>query len=277
MGTGWMDVTDVPFDAVLLLERVQLGWLPGWIGGSLPREQLSLAFSANPKAAWFVRHKCPEIADWLEAVIAEAPNDASPEEVRAAELEILRTIDDLLVYVLEPRLYDAQPFLGWDSAELTGLMDFTGRTVIDVGAGTGRLAFAVAEAGAWPVFAVEPVGNLRDYVRAKAGERGIRDFYAVDGTITSIPFPAEFADVVMGGHVFGDEPTEELAEMLRVTRPGGMVILCPGNNDVDNDVHAFLVEWGAQWGRFEEPVDGIKRKYWIHKGDGHGMRAGRGA
>jgi len=77
----------------------------------------------------------------------------------------------------------------------------------------------------------------------------------------------------MGGHVFGDHPEEEYAEMVRVTKPGGMVILCPGNNDRDEGWHSFLVDQGFEWSRFEEPGDGIKRKYWkvIPEGKPSGM------
>jgi SAM-dependent methyltransferase len=87
----------------------------------------------------------------------------------------------------------------------------------------------------------------------------------VDGLITDIPFPDGFFDVTMGGHVFGDEPEAEWRQLERVTRPGGRVLLCPGNNDVDNGVHQFLVSQGCRWDRFEEPVDGMKRKYWKNK------------
>ena len=42
----WMDLSDVPFDALLLLERVQIGWLPRW--SALPRPELAIALRGAP-------------------------------------------------------------------------------------------------------------------------------------------------------------------------------------------------------------------------------------
>jgi len=262
LAVDWMDVSNVSFNALLLLERVQLTWLPGWIAEGAGREELALALAANPAVSWFIRRKCPEVAAWVDELLSSVPGIADAQRVRAAEVAVLQAIEDLLVYALDPSIYDAQPFLNWDSEELTALVEFTGRTVLDVGAGTGRLALTTAQAGAKPVFAVEPVANLRRYLIQKARAAGLDCVYAVDGLITDIPFPDAFADVTVAGHVFGDAPAEECEELARVTRPGGMVILCPGNNDVDNDMHALLVEQGFSWSRFEEPRDGVKRKYW---------------
>jgi len=258
-GTNWIDVSSLSFNALLLLERVQLSWLPGW----LPESELAVALRANPAVAWFMRHKCPELAGWLDDVMAmEASAAPGPDEVRQAELAILQTLNDLLTYALNPAAYDAQPFLRWDDQELLSLIDFAGKTVIDIGSGTGRLAFVAAREGAKAVYAVEPVANLRDYIRARAGELGLANVYAVDGLITDLPFSGDFADVTVGGHVFGDHREEELVELLRVTRPGGMVILCPANADKDNDRHSFLGDHGFAWSRFEEPGEGTMRKYW---------------
>ena len=49
---------------------------------------------------------------------------------------------------------------------------------------------------------------------------------------------------------------------MRVTKKNGMIILCPGNNDEDNDIHKYLISKGFSWSVFEEPTDGNKRKYW---------------
>ena len=259
MAVDWMDVSEIPFDALTLLERVQLSWLPR---SSVPEESFAVALRAHPSIEWHIRAKCPALGEWLDGLFAafpDAPSDAK--RLREAELEVLCAIRDWLVFVLDPSIYDAQPFLAWDSNELTAIVDFSGKTVIDVGCGTGRLTF-VAASEAREVYAVDPVENLRCYVRERARERGLANVYCVDGLITQLPFPDAFVDITMGGHVFGDDPEEELAEVLRVTRPGGSVVLCPGNDDVDNERHAVLVGHGFEWGRFEEPVDGIKRKYW---------------
>jgi hypothetical protein len=255
----WMDVSSLSFNALLLLERVQIGWLPAW--AALPRSDLAVALHANPAVAWFLRYKCPEIAPWLDALLLEAPERPSAEKVRASEVAVLRAMVDLIVYATDPAIYDAQPFLGWDSNELLSLADFSSCVVIDVGAGTGRLALTVAPL-ARVVYAVEPVAHLRSYLKQKAGRQGIENVFVVDGLITDIPFPASVADVTMSGHVYGDNPADECRELARVTRPGGMIILCPGVRDEDCYAHDFLVAQGFSWSRYEEPKDGMHRKYW---------------
>jgi 2-polyprenyl-3-methyl-5-hydroxy-6-metoxy-1,4-benzoquinol methylase len=259
MPREWMDVSQLSFNALLLLEQVQLSWLPGW----LPEQELGLALKANPVVQWYMRHKCPQLNEWLDRVMSAAGGDkpGDPVEIRQAEVGVLASMTDLVVYAIDPAVYDAQPFLGWDTNELLSVTDFSGKTAIDVGAGTGRLALAVAEK-ARTVFAVEPVANLRAYLKKKAQAKGLQNVYPVDGLITDIPFPEQTADVTMGGHVFGDDLDAEYQELERVTKVGGMIILCPGNNDADNDTHGFLVHRGFEWSRFEEPRDGWKRKYW---------------
>lgn len=41
-----------------------------------------------------------------------------------------------------------------------------------------------------------------------------------------------------------------------------MIILCPGTRYIEDPAHNFLVAQGFAWSRFEEPRDGIYRKYW---------------
>jgi SAM-dependent methyltransferase len=262
MHLNWIDVTNLSFNTLLLLERVQLSWFPGW----LPEEALAIALQANPTVDWYLRHKCPEIIPWLDKLLATygSSSTLSPGLIRQAEINILNTINDLLVYALNPAIYDAQPFLGWDSAELLQLVDFSEKIVIDVGSGTGRLAFIAASIST-VVYAVEPVGNLRRYIKQKAGELNLTNVFPVDGLITDIPFPDSFADIIMGGHVYGEHPEAEYAEMMRVTKSGGMLILCPGTSLAESAAHDFLLSKDFNWSLFEEPQSGLKRKYWKTK------------
>jgi len=102
--TNWMDMTDVSFRSLFLLERIQLSWLPGW----LREDVLAIALAGNPEVEWYMRSKCPELIPWLDHVMKEEVKDSLP--LREAELYILRQLDDLLVYVLKPELYDSQPY-----------------------------------------------------------------------------------------------------------------------------------------------------------------------
>ena len=257
MPGAWIDVSKLSFKTLLLLERVQLSWFPGWV----PEDDLAQALKANPAVEWYIWHKCPEIEGWLKWILSRVPDEAGQKSTRQAEIAVLESIDDLAVYVTDPAAYDSQLFLNWDSHEMTDTIDFSEKVVIDVGAGTGRLTLVAARM-AKTVYAVEPVGNLRDYLREKARQMGFRNVFVMDGLITSLPFPDRFADITMGGHIFGDAPENEYNELVRVTRTGGSILLCPGNNDRDNQIHDFLLSRSFAWSRFEEPRDGWKRKYW---------------
>jgi SAM-dependent methyltransferase len=185
----------------------------------------------NPTIEWYRRHKCPDIVPWLIQVLSGYIPSSPPSayQIHQAELKILRIINDLVVYVVDPSIYDAQPFLNWGPDELRQRVDFTGKTVIDIGSGTGKLAFIAAES-ATVVYAIEPVGNLRCYIKQKACSPNFTNVFPMDGLITDLPLPAGFADITMGGHVFGDHPELEYNEMKRTTIPGGMLILCPGSS-----------------------------------------------
>lgn len=257
MSVKWIDATKLSFKSLLLLERWQIELLSKRTFG----KDFAIAIKANPEVEWFLRNKFPEISGWLDKILSIELADSSIEDIRKAELAIMDEINDWLTYAIDPAVYDNQLFLKWDSTELLNLADFTGKVVLDVGAGTGKLAFLVADK-AKAIYAVEPIESLRHWMKNKAQEKKLNNFYVADGFIESLPFSDGFADIVMSGHVFGDNLEEENQELERVVKKGGMIIHCPGNNDEDNETHQFLIRHGYDWSRFEEPDDGVKRKYW---------------
>ena len=95
-----------------------------------------------------------------------------------------------------------------------------GRTVLDLGAGTGKLTRQLRETGA-TVVAVEP----GDAMRAQL-ERAVPDVEALRGSAEGIPLPDDSVDAITVGQAFHwFRHDEALPEMHRVLRPGGGVAL----------------------------------------------------
>ena len=91
-----------------------------------------------------------------------------------------------------------------------------GRTVVDLGAGTGKLTRLLVPTGA-RVVAVEPL----DAMRAEL-EVAVPEAEALSGTAEAMPLPDDSVDAVVVAQAFHwFRPVEALAELARVVRPGG--------------------------------------------------------
>jgi SAM-dependent methyltransferase len=257
---GWLDVSEINFNALLLLEPIHGEGLAS--GYYKPTAQMGTALKANPSVEWYLRQIHPPVGDYLDQCLALANPNPTPVEIRQAEIDVMNMMQDWLIYVLDPAKYDELEFLKWDDDSLLSMADFKGKVVVDIGAGTGRLAFTAAPLAS-VVYAVEPVSKLRQYIWEKRDRLGLDNIFPLDGTITQIPLPDDFADIIMVGHVFGDFPKEECDEMIRVVRSGGMILLHPGtNNNANSEPAQYLVQEGFEFAIFEEPGVGTLRKYW---------------
>ena len=257
-GLDWLDVSNIDFKALLLLEPLHAQYIAEWE----PSEALGTALNTHTCVAWYLEQIHPPIKQFVDQCLALANPNPSPKELRQAELSVLENMEDWLIYILDPGLYDRLDFLKWDDASLSDMTDFNDKIVLDIGSGTGRLAFTVAPQ-ARTVYAIEPVANLRRFIWQKRSELGFDNVYPIDGTIIQIPLENGFADIVMAGHVFGEFIDKEYQEMRRVVKPGGMLILHPGTNANDEDkAHHFLINNGFACDTFIEPGEGLKRKYW---------------
>jgi len=98
----------------------------------------------------------------------------------------------------------------------------TGRTLLDVGGGPGYFATAFTEAGLDYVGVEPDPGEMH---AGPAGEPGAGTFVRASGM--ALPFADDSVDICLSSNVAEHvrEPWVLGREMLRVTRPGGLVVL----------------------------------------------------
>ena len=101
-----------------------------------------------------------------------------------------------------------------------------GKEILDVGCGTGGLAFALAGRGDnRRIVGIDPAEPYLRY--AKDRNRDPRVSFEL-GDAESLPFADDSFDCAFAQHVlqFLDDPFPAVCEMRRVVRPGGMVAAC---------------------------------------------------
>lgn len=101
----------------------------------------------------------------------------------------------------------------------------SGTRLLDVACGAGQLTLPAARKGI-RVTAIDLAANLVEQARAKAAAEGLQ--VQVDqGDAESLPYPDASFDVALSliGSMFAPRPDLVASEMLRVTRPGGRIIM----------------------------------------------------
>ena len=100
-----------------------------------------------------------------------------------------------------------------------------GTKVLDVACGTGNLALPAARLGA-DVTGVDIAPNLVEQARANATRAGLKAQFD-EGDAEALPYGnASFdAVVTMFGAMFAPRPELVAAELLRVTKPGGLIAM----------------------------------------------------
>lgn len=121
--------------------------------------------------------------------------------------------------------------------------------VVDLGAGTGRAALAMAALG-WRVTAVEPGKPMLDILRARATDEGLV-VATVQVAAEATGLDAASVDLVTAAQAFHwfDKPAA-LTEMARIVRPGGGIALFWNVRDEERspfvaDYHHILERYGG--------------------------------
>jgi len=157
-----------------------------------------------------------------------------------------------LLYRLEPELYERliraerlhPGVLAW-------LPPAAGR-IVEVGAGTGRLTMDLIRRGR-EIVAIEPAAPLRQILLGKLAAAGPDSRVQVtDGFIDALPVRSDCADLVVACSMVtpeaGHGADAGLAEMERVCRPGGRVVIVWPNHI------GWLADRGYQYLSFDGPM-----------------------
>ena len=121
-------------------------------------------------------------------------------------------------------------------------------------------AFAAAER-AREVYACEPVDCLREYLRDKIRREKIRNMRVVDGMADSLAYPDNTFDIVMSGHVVGDNYDAEIAEIFRVVKSGGWILDCPGEESRRCESNRELLKRGFEEFHYSSSLGGDVYRY----------------
>jgi demethylmenaquinone methyltransferase/2-methoxy-6-polyprenyl-1,4-benzoquinol methylase len=149
-------------------------------------------------------------------MVATADRNKHPNEVSAMFDEVAPRYD-LTNGVLS---MGASPL--WRIATVRAIAPQPGERILDIAAGTGTSSAAIARTGADVVALDFSPGMIEE------GRRRHPDLEFVEGDATKLPFAdGEFDAVTVS---FGlrnvEEPRTALAEMFRVLKPGGRLVIC---------------------------------------------------
>ena len=137
------------------------------------------------------------------------------------------------------RLYEQlvarEDYHGHLFATLIEIAGLDGQTVIDMGAGTGRLTRMISVM-ARRIYAFDQAAAMLDIAAETLTDTGLQNWSLAVAPNDALPLPDACADTVVEGWSFGhavgwnpdswpDVMNTMLSEMARVTRPGGTMIL----------------------------------------------------
>lgn len=102
---------------------------------------------------------------------------------------------------------------------------------IDVGSGPGALAIALSKAADLNVYSLDISAQMNEIAKKNILEEGLQyRIFPVNGDACKLPFPSDFADLVVsrGSIFFWEDKESAFKEIYRVLKPGGWAYIGGG-------------------------------------------------
>ena len=191
-----------------------------------PKRELAAVLHAYSDILRFLITKNPPSSSFITEIMKEYGPALDQEQLNEF-IDRLVWDEWMAFYLLRnkhPEEVDYQPRLVWFLEEITSITPLDDKVVIDVGAGTGNIAFDVVNSSR-VVFALEPVTSLREFMRKKAKKEGTTNLFVIDGFLHEIPLPEDSVDVLITSNAITYGPfVDELEEIERIVKPDGYAI-----------------------------------------------------
>ncbi len=216
---------------LLVFDRPSLRRILGQNGFGVTVEHLAHSLHNMPRP--LVKHieKCvpykqrPLFRDELLRPLSE-------QQVVQARKHVLDSLFWELTYWKTPGLYEELTEGEWLHPGIFQQLapEVRGKTVLDVGAGSGRATFECLRAGAKLVHAVEPSPGLLRILNQKSLQQPMTNCVVThEGRFDAIPLADNSVDVALSCSAFTALPEQGgergLAELQRVTKPAGKIVL----------------------------------------------------
>lgn len=269
MSFNWINAEKCSINSILLMDRWMLQQFIGLKDSPMYqtneeyRTLLGTILAYNPAICWYFENKCPESTERVKKLIQSIPKNLSNDIVKEREVQFMDIMDTMFVYTYPEVMNTNCSYIrDWDSERLLSIVDFSDKIVLDIGSGTGRLAFAAAKK-AKKVYASEPGDCMREFMRDKIKKEKISNVVVLNGTIETIPFEDNTFDIAMCGYVLGVDIKKEVANLERVTKDGGYIINCMGDDDRKNDKpNELLLNDGFEYSHYVSKTGGDVYRYW---------------
>lgn len=222
-------------------------------------DDLFIGFLNVPDVVDYFCTVCPEKAEWLRKGISRLSPQES-ERIKKAETRVLNASCPWnLGMVKSPAIWDALPWGYWNPSIIYDKVELKDKIVLDVGAGTGQVSIRCAPF-AKLIYALEPVGRLRQYIKQKMSAAGFKNVQTLNGLLEAIPLEIDSIDIsILSSGSFGWNPDAELEELERVTKAEGTILmLAPCNFDNKELLSKIKRRGGYDTFDFEIPCDGKK-------------------
>ena len=252
------DGIELKAEDLLHLDSFQIQYLPDRV----PQKEFATLLLEYPYIKRFLISKHPPIKDFINGIINTDKTIIDKELISEHCDKLLWEIADLIVYNKYPEIYDDKIPFNWDISEIISPELLEEKTVVDVGSGSGMLAFLFAK-HAKTVYAIEPIASFRKFIRDKARNEKISHVYAIDGFLDTIPFPENSFDILFTSNAIGWNLEKELTEIDRVVKPNGQAIhLMRAGDEHENPHHERLIssDWNYTLYKYQDSGE-LKLKY----------------